>query len=110
MTTTTTKPACYVTGPRVPNEVFEVHCTADFSDLEDAQQQCTLESNCTFLHDFNCDASGWRRCNSDISAALSQSNGTGACTKIPQPCTTTVTTTTAMTTTVTTATVMATTV
>ena len=37
-------------------------CLGDGVTLEDAQTQCTGRSDCSVLHDYNCDGRLWRAC------------------------------------------------
>ena len=68
----------YLNGPSVTNEAF-TDCSQKTGDLKWAQDQCTPDTNCNWLHDWGCDGKGWRFCsNVNIDSKL----GTGGCSKI----------------------------
>merc|ERR1712012_511918 len=90
----------YITGPHISNAILGTYCSTAHFRLEAAQQKCTEDSTCLFIHDYNCDGWGWRYCSGDVHQIQSLDPSTQACMKVKfAPCTTvTVTDTSAETT------------
>merc|ERR1712012_120542 len=79
----------YITGPHISNAILGTYCSTAHFRLEGAQQKCTDDSTCLFIHDYNCDGWGWRYCSGDVHQIQSLDLGTDACTQVKfVPCTT----------------------
>jgi len=78
-------PACpYIAGPRVSNYAsWGRRCHWPISgSLTEAQEACNGLSDCTVLHDYGCDGTGWRYCEVSIETLQETYPDTNACTLV----------------------------
>ena len=72
----------YVRDAPVLNSAAYV-CSDEYGTLEWAKQKCNNDTNCNWLHDYDCDDSKWRFCiNVSLDDHLYEGTGIEGCSKV----------------------------